>query len=36
LAAWQREEEADAALWATEQPKVKARRLARLSDAANK
>ncbi len=31
VAAWQREDEADAALWATEQPKVEARRLARLN-----
>jgi hypothetical protein len=36
VATWQREEAVDAALWAAEQPKVKARRLARLSDAANK
>ena len=31
VAAWRREEEADAALWAAEQPKVEARRLARLN-----
>ena len=30
MAAWRRDEEADAALWATEQPKVEARRLARI------
>jgi WD40 repeat protein len=36
VAAWQREEEADAALWAAEQPKVKVRRLARLNEDANK
>ncbi len=36
VAAWQRAEEADAALWAAEQPKVEARRLARLTgDAGN-
>jgi len=34
VAAWQREEEVDAALWATEQPKVEARRLARQTDGA--
>lgn len=33
VAAWRREEEADVALWAAEQPKVEARRLARLSGA---
>ena len=36
VAAWQREDEADAALWATEQPKVEARRLARLNGGANR
>ena len=33
VAAWRRDEEADVALWAAEQPKVEARRLARLSGA---
>ena len=30
VATWRRDEEADAALWASEQPKVEARRLARI------
>ncbi len=36
VAAWRKEEEADAALWAAEEPKVEERKLARIEAAAAK